>query len=675
MINDTGVMREATPRSANLCEAPEENAVAVLPKLTALPPGAVKPTGWLRDWARSQAKNFTTQLPQREQIFAKGWNGEDLFSDDVKKNGEPKFVLGGTDNGEGWPLEQAGYHLDGQLRLGYILHDPAIIAPVEARLQQIISGLASNGSLFWWNEERSWHNAAYFGLWGASVVARALIAYAQYEDDFSFVEQFAQSLLAYPTRPEGSQSLHRKSVMLEIMVELVLIMQENPDEFPAELPHQLADVVRKSMRKVKKKDVLSLWNNPEKLAEVFAADQHNSEHGVTFNERSKLPAAAYLITGDPEHLQLARNRYAMLRDIHLLPNGGHSAAEHLGGRGAFRSTETCTIADFGWSQTWLYRVDGHRDYGDTIERLLFNAGAAAWSRDCRQHVYFQAPNRMNPDLQGATFAGGDSHYAPLHSPICCSGNITRVLPNYVMSMWMKTADNDLAATLYGPCSVTTSVAKGSPVTIHTTTDYPFNDTITMRVLPEEITTWAILLRIPAWCTDPRIELNGEPIEIELNEQGFVRIHRYWNPNDEIVLQLPMSPRLELGTESEGAPYATISAGPLLFALPIDERDENTPATDDWRYALDLTEDDLPTDLTFAEMPEHWDWPAEAPVSLQVPSQAIDWQPQNTHEDALPDAPVSGKNCKNATTLRLIPYGNAKFRVSMFPVTDKTWGGK
>jgi hypothetical protein len=79
------------------------------------------------------------------------------------------------------------------------------------------------------------------------------------------------------------------------------------------------------------------------------------------------------------------------------------------------------------------------------------------------------------------------------------------------------------------------------------------------------------------------------------------------------------------------PYASVSLGPLLFALPIADRDANTP------------------------------------VKLSVPAQAIDWTP--TDAQALPDAPVAGKN---AQPIRLVPYGCTKFRISMFPVTPRAW---
>ena len=53
--------------------------------------------------------------------------------------------------------------------------------------------------------------------------------------------------------------------------------------------------------------------------------------------------------------------------------------------------------------------------------------------------------------------------------------------------------------------------------------------------------------------------------------------------------------------------------------------------------------------------------------FEVPARAFDWHP--TDAQALPDRPVEGSGSE---TLRLVPYGCTKFRISMFPVTAGAW---
>jgi hypothetical protein len=112
---------------------------------------------------------------------------------------------------------------------------------------------------------------------------------------------------------------------------------------------------------------------------------------------------------------------------------------------------------------------------------------------------------------------------------------------------------------------------------------------------------------------------------------------------------------------------------VLFALPIPDEDSNTATPgSQWQYALDFNgrRNGPELKLTHGTMPAKWNWALDAPVALTVPARAFDWKP--TDEQPLPEAPVPGSE---SHTLRMVPYGCTKFRVSMFPVTPKAWQTK
>jgi uncharacterized protein len=60
----------------------------------------------------------------------------------------------------------------------------------------------------------------------------------------------------------------------------------------------------------------------------------------------------------------------------------------------------------------------------------------------------------------------------------------------------------------------------------------------------------------------------------------------------------------------------------------------------------------------------------APLVIELPAASFDWKPSDIQ--ALPAEAVEGTASE---TIRLIPYGCTKFRISMFPVTKKAWGKK
>ena len=85
-------------------------APAVQQAFLPLPPGAVEPQGWLRDWALAARDGITGHLDEWHPTFGEGWKGK------------PVQAPGAHPDGTGWPIEQCSYWLDGLVRLGYVLH-------------------------------------------------------------------------------------------------------------------------------------------------------------------------------------------------------------------------------------------------------------------------------------------------------------------------------------------------------------------------------------------------------------------------------------------------------------------------------------------------------------------------------------------------------------------------
>ena len=238
---------------------------------------------------------------------------------------------------------------------------------------------------------------------------------------------------------------------------------------------------------------------------------------------------------------------------------------------------------------------------------------------------------------------------------------------------MATYDNGLAFTAYGPCKVSALAGDGVPVELTCHTDYPFNETIEIAVKPQRAAEFPLLLRVPGWCKKPAMAINGAAVEAKGEEKGFVRIRRSWKEGDTISLRFPMSVEVAAGTDKNckpAAPYATVSYGPLLFALPIADTNDSTggpnvpdPAAQ-WNYALDATADQITVER--GAMPAKWDWPLDAPLKLRASGVAFDWKP--SMKEPLPTAPIPAGA---AEKIALVPYGSTKFRVSMFPVTERT----
>ncbi|MGV8096213.1 MAG: hypothetical protein AB2L24_30535 [Mangrovibacterium sp.] len=201
--------------------------------------------------------------------------------------------------------------------------------------------------------------------------------------------------------------------------------------------------------------------------------------------------------------------------------------------------------------------------------------------------------------------------------------------------------------------------------------------------PKEV-RFPLYLRIPVWCHNPKIDINNEQIVLSVKD-GFVRIEREWDNGDKLNLRFPMSVSLVRGKETPYPPisyfhrpgsrpaselthvenpYESIFYGPLLFALPLADENENKQVQGQtWNYALDIKDETVDVKVQKMEMPSPWHWQLKAPVKLVVNAKSFDWQP-NEMQPLPKDEIEQGVD----TWVTLIPYGCTKFRVSMFPVS-------
>lgn len=622
------------------------------PALIPLPPGAVEPAGWLRDWCLAARDGFTGHMDEYDIEFKRAW------APDHKMTGERLNWPNGA-----WPYEGGGYWFDGLSRLGFVLHDDALLQQARRRFDAVATNVTSQGILFlWWlnktnSEHRNWILISdAWPMWASGLLGRAMAGYYAGSRDHRVLRALEA---AYSGDPEW--------------VRLGWAMS-NPwpafDTYAWTGNREIGQALTALFSKEGggRNTGPATWNRYRRMPNPAPGAEEN-DHVVHFLESTTPWALGYLWTGNRAFLDTTLAWHDLLERVAMQPSGVPVADEYYGPAGAFRGTETCDVAAYLWSQIALLSISGQGRLADRAERAFFNAGPAAVARDFKTHVYFQTPNRLvdkSPPHPHGPQAEGNS-FKPKHYPLCCTAALNRIIPNYVMHQWMATSDNGLAATLYGPCTVSALVADRVPVQIICRGDYPFNDVIDMTVKPAKVARFPLAFRIPGWCQNPVLSVNRKPLKLALGVDGFVRVERRWNPGDAIRLQLPMTPQVQKGRDdnAQGAPCASVSYGPLLFALPIPEAgNPNTPApTAKWNYALDLQAPGLSVERD--PMPAHWDWPLAAPLKLRVNAAEVSWIP-DPKAPRLPLLPCL--NPEPSKPITLVPYGCTKFRISMFPIT-------
>ena len=613
-------------------------AGAVKPAMTVDRPGAVKPEGWLRDRALAAKNGFTGRMEEVDEHFRLSW------TTNCMRRG--KLLNWWSKHQGSWSAEGGAYWFDGLVKLAFQLDDPGLKALAKRRLDTLLDSTGTNTIAFlWWYDrtraedvEDAFTNGDW-RFWTAGMSERALAGWWEATGD-ARVPKVLENVFGYgemARRKGGSPTLlsgmadawriTRSPAVAECLDICCAKIAEGPFATP---PWDgMADTLnlkRRHLRHIKDKD-------------------QPPRHGVITSEALLSLLRAYLRTGDERLLSSVLAWYRFF-DAHCRqPYGVTMMDEEWGWAGAKRGTETCDVAAETFTRENLLAALGEGRWGDDVERAFFNAGPACVSRDFMRHVYFQMPNRVGVTNESAAMScPWDSHlkYGLSVWPLCCTAALNRILPNYVQHAWLKTAEGGVAATLYGPLTFTTEVA-GGRVTFVEKTAYPFDETIEISVTEAPGSTFPLKLRMPAWCTNAEIAVNGAACAPSV-ERGFVTLSRAWKRGDRVNLRFPMAPRIEEFRDMNdfGRLRRSVALGPLLFAYAVPAKDDNTPLGTPVEPVLPAVQ--TPADFTIsrAAMPSVWDWPEQSPLRLET----VD---------------ADGRR------LSLVPYGCTKLRISAFAV--------
>ncbi len=218
--------------------------------------------------------------------------------------------------------------------------------------------------------------------------------------------------------------------------------------------------------------------------------------------------------------------------------------------------ETCAaIGLIFWAQR-LLQLDCDRRYADTLELALYNSVLSAISSD-GQRFFYENPLASN----------GHHHRQPwFHCP-CCPPNLARLFSSLGEYIYAQ-SETDAIVHLYIQSTGQLSVGD-QPVTLRQETNYPWEGTVTIQVIPEQPATFGLRLRIPSWCRSASVRVNREAINLtELLGKGYVRVERLWQPSDVVTLDLAMPvERLSAHPDIQADQgYIALQRGPLIYCL-------------------------------------------------------------------------------------------------------------
>ena len=232
--------------------------------------------------------------------------------------------------------------------------------------------------------------------------------------------------------------------------------------------------------------------------------------------------------------------------------------------------ETCAaISNVYWNYR-MFLATGDAKYMDVLERALYNGVISGVSLSGDKFFY------DNP-LESQ----GEHDRQRWFGCACCPGNITRFMAS-VSGYTYATQASDIYVNLYIQGSADLQTESGR-VALTQTTDYPWNGTVTIKVDPEQESTFALRLRIPGWLqqhpvasdlytyTDApasyTLKVNGTRVKATVSD-GYATISRQWKAGDIVELDLPMNVRRikahDKVTANRG--MLALERGPVVYCL-------------------------------------------------------------------------------------------------------------
>lgn len=250
----------------------------------------------------------------------------------------------------------------------------------------------------------------------------------------------------------------------------------------------------------------------------------------------------------------------------LLISGTVSSAEgwHSDQDGSGRIGETCSTAYLIYLMSHMLRIEGSSFYGDIMERSIYNSLFAAQSPNGRHLRYF-CPFEGKREYFETRWQGSKQLMTRIsEDTYCCPNNFRRIIARLASMIYYR-SDGGLAINLYTQSSATVKLNDDLSLNVRQETDYPNSGKVVIHLDPSRPAEFPLRLRIPRWCKNAQVAVNGQMLEQKIQSGSFFTIERQFKAGDRIELTMPMKWRFIKGRKKQAGLIA-LMRGPLLFCL-------------------------------------------------------------------------------------------------------------
>lgn len=387
-----------------------------------------------------------------------------------------------------------------------------------------------------------------------------------------------------------------------------------------------------------------LWDHSYSQSHLPVREQETAEgHSVRAMYLYSAMADLAKETGDEELLAACRRLWHNVTRRRMYITGGIGSSAYaesftidydLPNSTAY--TETCAAVGLVLFAHRMLHLELNAEYADVMERALYNGVISGMSLDGKKFFYVN-PLEVWPDA--AEHRHDHEHVRTTRQGwfrcACCPPNIARLLSSlekYALSI----GDAEVAVHLYMNSQANVTIA-GQNIQLAQETDYPWDGKVAISISTETPVEFALKLRIPGWCREATLKVNGETLDLaSITETGYAAISRTWQNGDlvELMLSMPVE-RIQANPKVRmNAGKVALQRGPLVYCL---EEVDNGPC---------LTDICLPKDAAFSTYHDENLLGGVTVIQAEACRSGADW------DDALYQP--AQDTCR-PVTLKAIPY--------------------
>lgn len=234
--------------------------------------------------------------------------------------------------------------------------------------------------------------------------------------------------------------------------------------------------------------------------------------------------------------------------------------------------ETCaSIGGVMWAYR-MFQINPRAEYFDVLERMMLNVNLGAVNLGGDRFFYENMLRRTKGLPYKLVWPLTRKEYI---SSFCCPPNLARLIAEASEYCYL-TSDDSLYVGMYGSNQAHVELACGAEFDIEQVTDYPFDGTISFKLVNVRATSdFKLMLRVPGWATSGTLSVNGEESALKSSEDGYEEVAIAAGVTDlevDLVLDMPVRFTCAHPYVEEDCNQVAVERGPLVYCIETPDCD-------------------------------------------------------------------------------------------------------